>query len=222
MEIYQTENQQVAAIREFFQKNTKLILLVTLLVVLFFVGINYWKNRGFARAAVASDVYQEMLVADIAQDENTVLAKGQFLSENYASSPYAQFGNLLLAKNAVKNNDLAKAEEYLRWIVKQDSAQKVVGPVARARLARILLAKGEYENALKLVKDPKEAYTVLFGEVEGDIHIAQGNIEAAKKAYLTALYHVPPGAQAPLLQLKLIDLGVREDEMHAPRGEDHA
>lgn len=86
--------------------------------------------------------------------------------------------------------------------------------VARERLARVMQERGNLDAALKLLNEakPSKAYIAIYEEAKGDLHLAKGDRAQAKTAYLKALASVPTGAQAPLLHMKLLDVGVTEQE----------
>jgi predicted negative regulator of RcsB-dependent stress response len=77
------------------------------------------------------------------------------------------------------------------------------------RLARILLDSGDKEAALALltVKD-RAGFEAEYEELKGDVHVSQGQREAARAAYREALKYLPSESPyAPILKMKLDDLG---------------
>ena len=89
--------------------------------------------------------------------------------------------------------------------------------MARLRLARVQLAEGRYDDALKsldAVSTPSVDARVL--ELRGDVRLAQGDKAAAldnwRKAAAAAAADPEAGAQvdAELLQLKIDELGATQ------------
>lgn len=210
MEIYQTEDQQVEVLRGFIKRNGKLIIAALVVLTLIIVGVRYWQKHVAAQEAEASNKYQQMVALQSKQDADGAKSIGEELIKKYAKTPYAQFAALTMAKDAVAAGDLNLAEEKLRWIIAQRSSKRVSLHVATERLARIMIQKGEADAALKLLNGFKadKAYISLFEEAKGDAYMAKNEVAEAKIAYLKAMQELPQGAQAPILQLKLLDLGV--------------
>lgn len=223
MELYEAESQQIQAIKEFLSKHRRLIALSLLLILLVIVGVKFWRQNAERTATQASNLYQELLIAEFQQDNAVFEDKAKLLMDSYKNTPYPKFAALMLAKQAVATGDLAKAEEHLRWIIKQKDSKNIALQIATERLARVLQQQGKIDEALQLLTSKvAEQYTTIYQEVIGDLYVAKGDMLQAKTAYIKALSNVPAGAQVPLLQMKLMDIGVTEEEIQALAGEQHA
>lgn len=213
MEVYQTENLQVEAIKQFFKKYSRLFVFGLILFVVVVAAGRYWQHHERVQEAKASDLFQEMLIAEVKKDKQVIDIKAQELIKNYASTPYGQFAALRLAKEAVDVADFKTAEAHLRWVIAQSNSKKLSFYIANERLARIMLQTGDFDAGLKLLNSnkPEKGYVTLYEEAKGDLYMAKGDKDAAKTAYLKAMQDLPAGAQAPILQLKLLDFGVGVD-----------
>lgn len=208
MALEQTENQELMVIMQFVRKYAKLMIILFIIFVGVFVGSNYWKTSRIKTANEASQIFQEMVMAEIQQDVQSATAKGGQLLSDYPNSPYTQFAALLIAKMSVSSGDLDKAAEKLRWVMQQKGAQNIARHLAAVRLVSILIQQEKFDEALALVaKDPEPAYVTLYAQARGDVYVAKGDIEQAKKAYMLAIQSLPIGVQSQILQLKLLDLG---------------
>lgn len=208
MEFDQTTSRQLFMLKHFMKKYSKLaMILLACFILVFFGGYYLQKNKAIA-SAKASQIFQEMVFADLQQDPKTAVAKGEQLVKDYVSSPYAQLSGLLLAKIAINENNFTVAEERLRFVIAQKKSHKLAGCIATVRLAELLQQQDRLDEALALVaKDPEQAYLPLYAKMRGDLYVAKGDIEQAKKAYMLAAQSLPAGTQDPLLQMKLLDLG---------------
>jgi predicted negative regulator of RcsB-dependent stress response len=113
-----------------------------------------------------------------------------------------------LADIANDKGDLKTAAENLEW-AEQHAGAAALKQLAGINLAKVKLAQGDADGALKLVDGlPKGDYAALAGEVRGDILAKLNRGADARAAYQDALSHLDP--QAPtraFVQMKLDDLG---------------
>ena len=216
METNQMENQHLFAIKQELKKYSKLIVSVIAVVAVGICFGQYWKYHTAIKISQASDIYQEMLVASYKPDLNTANAKGELLITDYAGTPYYQAAALLLAKNAVDDSKLDKAEEYLRLIVAHKGSKNLMFDIATVRLAQVLRERGDVDGALALLEVGADRrvrpFEVLYQDALGDIYVSKGETAKAKVAYKNALEALPEGAQAPLIQMKFVDLGIGEND----------
>lgn len=208
----QDERDEMAILKQFWNRYGKLIIGGVIALVVIVAAASYWHKRRTYVSTAASQVFQEMVYADMQQDVETATAKGTQLMQEYKNTPYAQFAGLLLAKVAVANSDLDKAVEQLQWVIDNKSSHEMAMHLATVRLAAVLQQQGKIDEALKLVAtDPDPAYTSLYAQARGDVLVAKGELDNAKIAYQLALQSLPVGVNSPLLQMKLADLGSQNE-----------
>jgi predicted negative regulator of RcsB-dependent stress response len=94
----------------------------------------------------------------------------------------------------------------LQWVLKQQGDAEVHA-LATIRLAKVLGAQDQYDEALALLVDGDDAWQLGRLEARGDLLIAKGDLDAARAAYTEAsLLVAASGANNPLLGLKLDNL----------------
>ncbi len=212
MEVYEAGNPQLLIIGQFFKKSYKILLAAVLIIFLTMAGVNFWQKRVFQKDVLASRAYQDVLVAEYTADFATAKTKGEELIKDYPRTPYAQLAALLLAKIYLADNQADLAAEKLRWILAQSSAKKLTYHIATVRLAAVLQDQGKYADALAVVaQDPEKEYLSIYAEARGDIYVAQGDIEQARRSYKQAINSLPSDAKPQMLQLKLMDVGGDEN-----------
>jgi len=136
------------------------------------------------------------------------------LKEKNSKTMYAYSAAFFLAKLAVDSGDLDKAAKELQWVV-NGNADVATKELAHVRLARVLIAKQAYADALAQISDePSKAFAGEYAEVRGDILHAQGNKEAALTAYEKAIENTDPQAQERVTVLQM-----KASELKAPRAE---
>lgn len=204
MEIYQTEEQQVEAIKSYWQENGNMIIAGIVLGFAGFIGFNLYKDNTLNNEIAVSESYQA-LIESSAIDKTAFSEKAQkFISEN-ADSSYASLTALALAKEAADKKDWQSAQTQLTVAIKSAPTEGIKG-IASLRLARVQIQQEQYKEALATLAKPlPESFTAAIEEVKGDTYLLQGKKELARNAYQTAI--TANGlASSPSLQMKLDDL----------------
>ncbi|MBE0510508.1 MAG: tetratricopeptide repeat protein [Chromatiales bacterium] len=205
MEVYNSEQDQVEAIKAWWDKHGKLVIagVVALLVGVF--GWNTWQDRQLQMADAASTAYYQMLET-VAQDPNAAMAIGRHIVGEFSSTTYAPLASMMLARLSVEEGDLASAEAHLQTVAAQRKLPELQR-VARLRLAQVIFAQGRHEQALAQLQGDAGSLQAAFDEMRGDILLAQGQREQARAAYSRAAsaYADQPDSHA-LVSMKLNDL----------------
>lgn len=204
MEIYQTEEQQVEAIKSYWQENGNMIIAGIVLGFAGFIGFNLYKDNTLNNEIAVSESYQA-LIESSAIDKTAFSENAQkFISEN-ADSSYASLTALALAKEAADKKDWQSAQTQLTVAIKSAPTEGIKG-IASLRLARVQIQQEQYKEALATLAKPlPESFTAAIEEVKGDTYLLQGKKELARNAYQTAI--TANGlASSPSLQMKLDDL----------------
>ena len=202
---YETEEQQVEALKKWWQENGRYLIAGVVLGLGILFGWNSWKDYRETQGKAASDVYSQLIGAvesSALEDAKAFEAK---LLEDYTGTPYAALGALVMAKIYVEQNKLVEAEVKLRWVM-DHSREQELKEVSRLRLAQVLIAAKKYDEALSVLStELPEAYASLVDELRGDAFRAQGKWDEARTAYDEAL--LTAGGRNEYLQLKRDSLG---------------
>lgn len=207
---YETEEQQVEAIKQFWKENRAAIILGA---VIGFGGIFGWdqfKEYKQEKAEQASEQYAIAMQAIEAgsADQSQFVEKAEVLKQEYSATSYASLAALKLAEIKVSEDNLDAAAEQLRWVV--DQGNKTFAPVAQIRLGRVLLAQEKYDEAITLAGTvSNEAYKSSALFVKGEALLAKGDKEAAKNAFIEAR-DASEAAPHPLLALRLSEFGIEK------------
>ncbi len=208
-----TEEEQIEALKRWWEENGKQTILAIAMVVGGYFGWQAWTDHNAEQASAASLVYQEVLDTlsglnpgeTLDEDKQTALTQlTDKLKAEYSDTQYAVYAALTKAKFAVEGNDLDVAVSELQWAL--DNANNVTSYVVRLRLARVEAARGNLDKALELVQgvDAGEMSSA-FEEAKGDFYLEQGNSAAAYTAYQSALASEATGDSSvrALLELKI-------------------
>ena len=204
MEIYQTEEQQVDAIKSYWQENGNMIMAGIALGFAGFIGFNLYKDNKLDNELAISDSYQTLI-------ENSEIDKAafnanaeKFINENTGTS-YVSLTALALAKEAATKKDWQAAQVQLIAAV-ESAPSEGIKAIASLRLSRVQIQLEQYEQALATLAKPlPKSFTASIEEIKGDIYLLQDKKELARSAYQVAI--AADGlASSPSLQMKLDDL----------------
>lgn len=212
MEIHSTEQEQVEAIKAWWNKHGRTIIIAIAAVLLSVLGWKYWQAEQYKQAANASAAYQQMMDSINANPEAAMEA-GRVIVGEYPNTIYSTMASLAMGRIAVEQGDLDAAAAHLGAAAKQ-AEQQELKLLAHLRLSKVLLAKGETEQALAELEGVESgSLAPVFAEQRGDILLARGDREAARDAYTNALagYSDVPAKQE-MVQRKLNDLAESKGE----------
>lgn len=193
MEQYRTEEEQVEALKRWWDENGRSTLAAIIIALSAGFAWQTWKGWDQRQQESASDAYQAMI--QVAAGTSTgqrqqAVELARALKEEHGGTTYAQFAALHLARLAVEDGDLAEAQAQLRWVLGKADKGSDTAQVAQLRLARVLSAAGEPEQALAILEQAGEgAYRASYAMVRGDILLQQGRESDARQAYTEARMH---------------------------------
>lgn len=209
---YETEEQQVEALKQWWTDNGRAVLMGIGLGLALIFGWRYWQGHQTSVAETASSVYTEVMQSlENKDDGETFLGKVESLKSEHGGSAYAAMASLAEARFHVEQEDLPQAESALRWALDSGSFEEIKS-IARLRLARILSAQGKHDDALTVLDSiTADSYTGLVDEIRGDIYLEKGDAAQALSAYKRARESGARTASAQDLQMKLDDLALPAD-----------
>lgn len=207
MEGYESEKEQIEAIKRWWKANGKSIIVGVVLGATVVIGGRWWLTNQNKQAEIASQQYEEVLQAISKGDNEAALKRGGRVLEVFTKSNYAVLTALELAKLKIEQSDLEGARYYLQWVVDHTS-EAPLKDVARLRLARVLLAKGDNPGALQMVNSvAAKSFSLPAQELKGDILLAAGKRDEARAAYSAAAAAIPKGGDHSRIEMKLAEVG---------------
>ncbi|MCP4325089.1 MAG: tetratricopeptide repeat protein [Alteromonadales bacterium] len=216
IEGYETEEQQVDAIKQWWKDNGNTLVIGAVVGLAGLWGWRFYNDSVVEGQEKASQAYNDMLAQFEAQGPEADLNKVQsFISEN-SSSNYAVLASLLLAKEAVVKKDYALAKTQLVQLQGQNKYAPL-NPLINLRLARVELELSQFSEALAtLALITEEGFLSKAEQVKGTIFLKQGDLNNARIAFKAAI-DASKGRIDPILQLQFDDLAVAgENEVAEP------
>lgn len=204
MSQYHLEQEEIEKIKNWWKKYGSSTISGVVIGLIIMFGWQYWTQYRIDNANQASAIYDRMMLQYSVHNINETKVEAQTLKDKYPSTAYADFAALMLANIAVTNNDLTLAKENLEW-ANRHAKPAVFKEIARLRLARVLAALNQPEDALRLLsKNEDETFAPVTNEIRGDILVESHNYTEAKQAYEFALKNdSAPLVAHPFLQMKL-------------------
>jgi len=210
VEIYETEEEQVAAIKKWWKENGISTVIGAVFGAALFTGWNFWQDSVEEQANQVSALYDQLQISMSKGNFESVSAISKKINEEHAGSAYASYAALLLAKTKVQQNDLDAAKAILETQMNTAGSNEVKN-IARLRFIKLVYATGENEKGLQLIAETNQAtakeFAASYDELKGDLYVALDRLGEARTAYQSALR---AGVKTPLLQFKLDDISASE------------
>lgn len=216
-----SEEEQWERLKSWLRQNVPFILGLAALMLIAWFALKWWNGRVDQKALQASADYERILATFDAGKTDDALKQIETLRSEHPKSAYASAADLAAAKVFVLQNDLDKAVQRLERVMNQ-SSDETLRPIARLRLARVLLSQGQHDKALATLGTADMGqYQSAFLEARGDVLYAKGDKSGALKEYESALKLLPSSQQGTagvgeLLELKINDLRPVAATVEAP------
>lgn len=202
MELYDTEEQQVEAIKDWWKENGKAVALGAVVGLGGIFGWRYYQDMQVSAQDAASQAYTSALTTLQAQGAGGIEATQNFIDAN-GDSQYSVLAALQLAKAQVDDGDFDAALKQLEW-AKTSSKDDAILPVISFRIARLLAEQENYDKAFsELDTITSSDWAGRIAELRGDILLRQGDAEGAYTAYTEAQQQTDA---SQMLKVKLDDL----------------
>ena len=220
MASYANDEEQVEALKRWWQENGTSLLtgIVIVLVVLF--GSRQWQGAQLANAEAASDLYEDVVQLALLDQANALTADSMAqlessydeLRNEFVESIYTRYAAMMMATVYVNQENYDQAATELNWIIDNpelgfmQTAEEELFLTVRLRLARVKLAQGQAQEALTIVSEVEPgALAAGFAEVQGDAYLMLGQSEQARSAYERAISLEPDNAS--FIDLKIRGIG---------------
>jgi predicted negative regulator of RcsB-dependent stress response len=207
------EHEQGELVRKWLRANAMSILVGIVIGLLLIFGYQQWQAREAQTNAEAATQYAAFVEAINSERNEEAKRLAETLRKDFTKSPYAVFAALRQAEVAVGKADLETASSELTW-ASQSAAEAALKSLVALRLAKLRLAQGDAEAALKqLDQVAKTDYASTAGELRGDALAKLGRTDDAKAAYTEALSHMDAqSAGRSFVEMKLGDLAAKAEK----------
>lgn len=202
------EQEQIDAMKAFWQQWGKWLFAVLLLALAAYAGHKTWRYFEHQKALAAAAEYEKLEDFFAKAKRQDAEAQAKIIIQNHPNSSFAVRAQLFLAQLRFQAKDYDGAQAALNAVLQSKHAN--LHDLARSRLVMVLLDAKKFDAALsELDKTHDEAFAALFLDLRGDVLLARGDRQGAKQAYEKALaQNTQDRPLRNLIQMKLDALGV--------------
>jgi len=189
------EQEQLDELKAFWKQYGNLITWLITLVLAGFAAYNGWNLWQSHQAKGAAGMFGELEAAAQSGDADRTGKVFADMKERFAGAELTRQAALLAARVQANKGQTDAAIASLNWLIDQSGAEGL-GPLARLRLAGLLIDKKSFDDALKqLDAISGDDYKGLVQDRRGDVLMAQGKKDEAVAAWQAAWKALPEEQQ---------------------------
>lgn len=183
---YETEEQQVQAIKDFWKKNGTTIIVGVVIGLGGLFGWRAYSDHIISTKEQNSIAFNESVESAL-ESENVDSLK-QF-AEQHGDTGYTVLAQLIIAQQSVEDGDLEKAAAALENI---NTSSVAMADLAKVRLANVMIELTRYQDAIDTIDQISSSqFSSIANELKGDAYIALNDFVQAERAYQSSLDATP-------------------------------
>lgn len=192
MSNYLNDQEQVELLKSLWKKYGNWALTIVTVIVLIIAGWRFYNHYHQSQVNKASTSYYQLLEASLNPSVSSadIILQAQYMMKHYRSTGYAVLAAMILAEQQVTAGHLNQAKQSLQWAIKHSDNQAYQA-IARVRLARVVLAQGDAQQALTLVAKAPRGFVANYAIVAGQAHAKLKQFVQARASYNEALKALP-------------------------------
>lgn len=184
------DDETVDLLKQWWAKYGNVLSTAILIIVVAIVALQFWQRHQTKVAGQAAMLYEQMMLDSQKGDHTGAKAQANSLIQEYSSTTYATVASLLLAKQAVDDQQLTQASQHLQWVI-DNSKQAFFVALAKLRLADILINQKQAQQALDLIGASQAFFPSYALAVKARAELALNNTAQARKDYQAAMQNLP-------------------------------
>jgi len=225
VEAYRTEEEQIEAIKNWWNDNGKGIVAAVVVGVVASVGWQWWQGSQVDKSERASLVYNEL----IELSANSELSPAQrvrvdeltaTLKEDFGGTGYAKLADLVIAAELVERGEAERAYATLEALENDVASDPTLYGLVKLRRARLQATVNDAQSALATLETLVQGeYAALARMAMSDIELNEGNYESALTQLNLALALNEDLTRTPEIQDRVAYLESRIGSASAADGE---
>lgn len=225
-EIDLESQEQIDALKHFWDRYGTLITVVVVLVAAVFFGTDYYRKYQDEQAVKASVLYGQMQLAVEAADLDKVERVLADMQQRYADTTYAEQAAFLAGSTLAAKGHNDRAKQAVQWVL-DNSDNDGYKAVAKLRLSALAVSQDDIDGAMKWLQSGFPAsFQPLVDDRTGDVLALQDKTDEAVAAYQKAYDNMDEKiVYRQVIGIKLTALGASPDglpESDAPEADSAA
>jgi predicted negative regulator of RcsB-dependent stress response len=186
MQVYQHEEEQLQALKEWWRQHGSLFLTVVTVTLILSGAWRFWQYRQAGHQQRAAVFYQQLQQQVAQQDIADQLLLSERLLSRYNDTLYAKYAAFEKAETYLLEKDTVTAKAQFNWVI-EHAKHTGAKNLARLRLARLLLMeKAPAEALVVLDQIDMSAGRVWLAFVRGQAYAMQKKYDLARQAFTAA------------------------------------
>jgi predicted negative regulator of RcsB-dependent stress response len=185
VEAYRTEEEQIEAIKNWWNDNGKGIVAAVVVGVVASVGWQWWQGAQVDKSERASLVYNELI--ELSADNELSPAQqvrvdelAATLKEDFGGTGYAKLADLVIAAELVERGEAERAYATLEALENDVASDPTLYGLVKLRRARLQATVNDAQSALATLETLVQGeYAALARMAMSDIELNEGNYESA-------------------------------------------
>ena len=225
MEAYRTEEEQIEAIKNWWNDNGKGIVAAVVVGVVASVGWQWWQGSQVDKSERASLVYNELIELSANNDlspaqQVRVDELAATLKEDFGGTGYAKLADLVIAAELVERGEAERAYATLEALENDVASDPTLYGLVKLRRARLQATVNDAQSALVTLETLVQGeYAALARMAMSDIELNEGNYESALTQLNLALALNEDLTRTPEIQDRVAYLESRIGSASAADGE---
>jgi predicted negative regulator of RcsB-dependent stress response len=225
VEAYRTEEEQIEAIKNWWNDNGKGIVAAVVVGVVASVGWQWWQGSQVDKSERASLVYNELIELSANNDlspaqQVRVDELAATLKEDFGGTGYAKLADLVIAAELVERGEAERAYATLEALENDVASDPTLYGLVKLRRARLQATVNDAQSALATLETLVQGeYAALARMAMSDIELNEGNYESALTQLNLALALNEDLTRTPEIQDRVAYLESRIGSASAADGE---
>ncbi|QRN40940.1 MAG: tetratricopeptide repeat protein [Neisseriaceae bacterium] len=185
------QQEELEEVKRIWHGWLKWIVLFLFVVAGLYLGKTAWDNYQKNKDEEATDLlvqFQNLIAQNQRAEAMSIL---KTLQEDYSNTIPATIATSAIGTISFYSNQFEDASRHFQWIYDHQQ-DKLLKSMTITDLVKIKMQQKKFDEALALLEEKTEAgLQFLFEDLKGDIYMAKGEEESAKRAYDKAISLLP-------------------------------
>jgi len=205
------EQEQIDALKAWWNENSNSILGILLIVLLTVGGWRGWDYYQTQQSIESATLFEQFLQQMDSGDVDRINDAAIAIRDKFSGSGYSPRAMLLAAGVNEHSGDRGVVRGQLQWVI-DHASEESLKDVARLRIAALLLDEEKYAEAMQQLETKHTpSFDGLYADLKGDVLLAQGKTDEARSAYNLAYEKLSEDSRyRTIIQMKMDSLGKAE------------